>query len=128
VRSVAFADKSHLVLVSGIGPLLDLDHFQILQNLKSVPTANEQDHIPRPQLSALQVGLIVIVKIHTHFSLFDEKCFLGVGDRAFHGLVHMGIDDLATRMLHKRQLLRKIIRREESDSWFAEIIADNDRQ
>ena len=97
--------KARLVLVSGVGPLLDLYHFDLLQDLKSVSASGQKNDIARLQNSTFQVALIVIEEINTQSPSLQEKNFKGILYVAVHRVVNVRLDNLSGRVVHVSELL-----------------------
>ena len=58
--------ESRLMLVPGIGPLLNLDYFAWLEDLEAMATKCEQDNIALMHDPALKIVLIFNARIYPH--------------------------------------------------------------
>src|SRR5262245_55745648 len=121
-------DESRLVLVAGVGTLLDLDHLEVFEHLEPVPALDEQNDVAGAQLPAFEIRLLLIEEVHAQAPALDEERLLSVGDATRDRVVNVWGDDLARGMLHIRQLLRKIVRREKADTGLREFVAHDERE
>jgi hypothetical protein len=103
------------VRFSGIGTLFNLYHFDLLQNLETVPSASQKNNVPGTQLPAFEIVAILIVKIDAKPPPADKKHLLSVMDLPWDGIVDMRFDQFAPGMVHIGQLLRKFGRGEKVD-------------
>src|SRR5260370_679083 len=83
---------------AGTSALLDLDHYQLLQDFEAMATGRQQDHIAGTQQSAVQVLLPRVVEIDAQAAALDEQHFLGVVDFARRRIVDVRRDRLADRV------------------------------
>src|SRR5437899_953802 len=100
------ASKPGLVLISNIGALLDLDHLDLLEDLKTMATFDQKNNVAGSENSAFEIVAIVIVEIDAHTPRFQDQDLLCVVNLPPYWIVKVRFDDLAGRMTHVGELLR----------------------
>src|SRR6185436_10633742 len=112
--------EARLVMVAAVGPLLDLEHFQLGQHLESMAALDQQDRVPVRQFARGEQHAVLAVEIHPQPALLDEQHLAGVLHRTGDGIVDVRRNLPALGMPHVGQLLRVRGRREEMDAGFLE--------
>src|SRR5688572_13288905 len=91
-----------------------------------MPSVCQQHDIALRDQPALEVIVIVVVKVHPYLTRLDEKHLLRVVHFPNRRVVHMRFYDVTFRATHIAELLRKVVRRKEADS-FLTIVSSKDQ-
>src|SRR5262249_8647074 len=106
--------------------VLDLDHFNSLENLKAMAAGGEQNDVAGRQLAALEIFATIGVKIHAQPAAPQDQDFARELNRALHLVMDMRFNHVSGWMAHISELLGKIARREKMNTRFVEITMHDD--
>src|SRR5262249_1853355 len=70
--------KPRFVRITDIRALLDLDHVELFEHFKAMPSRDQQDDIARAKQAAHPVLLLLSIEIDAQFALPNEQRFLRV--------------------------------------------------
>jgi len=101
--------KSSFVLFAQIGPLLNLEHFQVRQNPEAMACRDQQEKISFRQPSAAKILALWGIKINLHGSLGEIQNLLGLGYGSGYPVMNVGINHPSFFMGHPCDLLGIVI-------------------
>ena len=104
-RTLFFTNKSYLVLITTVWSLLYLNHLSIFEEVKAMPPGCKKDDVTGLEDSFGEIFFVIGVKGDIHFPFPDDEGLLGVLDLPGAEIVDMFLNDIASLVREKPELL-----------------------
>ena len=118
--------KSGLFALAFVRSLFYFDYVGIVQNLETVTTGREKNHISSTKFQRGTVPSVFSVEVDTNSARANKQDFLGGVDGAAHRVVNVGVDEMPLWPLENAKLVDTIVAGHEIDSRLPEACSDDD--